>query len=135
MVKASRRHASWLVSRSLTWLLLTAAPAADVANTHAAAAPPPRSPTVALVRTPDGGIQPQAVVDNAGTVHLLYFKGEPGHGDLFYARLAEGATTFSPALRVNSEPGSVIATGSVRGGQMALGRAGFVHVAWNASRP
>ena len=88
-----------------------------------------------LVRTPEGGIQPQAVVDNAGTVHLLYFKGEPGHGDLFHTRLPDGATTFSPALRVNSEPGSVIATGSVRGGQMALGRGGFVHVAWNASRP
>src|SRR5829696_102257 len=39
-----------------------------------------------------------------------------------------------PALRVNSEPGSVIATGSVRGGQIALGRAGFVHVTWSASR-
>lgn len=99
-----------------------------------------RTPTraaerVTLVRTPDGGIQPQAVVDRAGTVHLLFFKGDPGHGDLFYTRLPSGTTTFTPALRVNSEPGSAIATGSVRGGQIALGRGGFVHVAWNASRP
>jgi hypothetical protein len=90
---------------------------------------------VTLLRTPDGGIQPQAAVDAAGTVHLLYFNGDPAHGDLFYARLPDGAAAFTPAVRVNSEPGSVIATGSVRGGQMALGRAGFVHVAWNASRP
>ena len=123
----------WIVSllRALTFLLLATAGTASVAGT----AVPMSSVGLTLVRTPDGGIQPQATVDNEGTVHLLYFKGEPGHGDLFYTRLPNGATTFTPALRVNSEPGSVIATGSVRGGQMALGRGGFVHVAWNASRP
>ena len=125
----ARRYVMFLPS--LTLLLLIGSGAARIVGVAA----PQRSVNVTLVRTPEGGIQPQAVVDAAGTVHLLYFKGEPGHGDLFYARLPEGATTFSPALRVNSEPGSVIATGSVRGGQMALGRAGVVHVAWNASRP
>jgi len=115
----------------LTLLLVTVLAPAEIVTSSAAA----RNVGVTLVRTPEGGIQPQAVVDNAGTAHLLYFKGDPGHGDLFYARMPDGATTFSPAVRVNSEPGSVIATGSVRGGQMALGRGGFVHVAWNASRP
>jgi hypothetical protein len=112
-------------------LLLTGTAAPDIAGTSAIA----RSVGVTLARTPEGGIQPQAAVDAAGTVHLLYFKGDPGHGDLFYARLPHGAEAFTPALRVNSEPGSAIATGSVRGGQITLGRTGFVHVAWNASRP
>lgn len=117
--------------RSRALLLIAAVAAAGAA----AAGAPPRAAGVTLLRTPDGGIQPQAVVDDAGTLHLLYFKGDPAHGDLFYSRLPDGAATFTPPLRVNSEAGSVIATGSVRGGQIALGRTGFVHVAWNASRP
>src|SRR5215216_6268880 len=31
------------------------------------------APTVSLVRTPDGGIQPQAAVDVQGTLHLIYY--------------------------------------------------------------
>lgn len=119
------------MKRRLLTCLLTAAATASITGEGA----PTRSAAVTLVRTPDAGIQPQAAVDDAGTVHLLYFNGDPAHGDLFYTRLPDGATRFTPALRVNSEPGSVIATGSVRGGQIALGRGGFVHVAWNASRP
>ena len=38
---------------------------------------------VTLLRTPNGGIQPQAVVDAKGALHLIYFKGEAGGGDLF----------------------------------------------------
>ena len=132
-------HHNWVslfdrpcVSRVLSLTLLVLAGAgAPIAGTRATV----RSGGVTLVRTPDNGIQPQAAMDAAGTVHLLYFKGDPAHGDLFYSRSPNGAATFTPVLRVNSEPGSVIATGSVRGGQLALGRGGFVHVAWNASRP
>jgi hypothetical protein len=93
-----------------------------------AADPPGR---VAILRTPDGGIQPQAVVDDAGVVHLIYFKGEPSGGDLFYVRSTPGTTEFSKPVRVNSQPGSAIALGTIRGGQLALGRDGRVHVAWN----
>jgi hypothetical protein len=53
-----------------------------------------------VVATPDGGIQPQAVADEAGVVHVIYFKGEPGHGDLFYARSKPGTTEFSMSLRM-----------------------------------
>ncbi|MFL5340786.1 MAG: sialidase family protein [Gemmataceae bacterium] len=87
---------------------------------------------VEVVATPDGGIQPQAVADAQGTIHLIYFKGEPGNGDLFYIR-RETTGRSSPPLRVNSQPGSAIATGTIRGGQIALGRGGRVHVAWNGS--
>jgi hypothetical protein len=95
---------------------------------------PQANPRVELLATPNGGIQPQAVIDSAGTIHLLYFKGEPGGGDLFYVRRKAGDAGFSTPLSVNSETGTAIATGSVRGGQIALGRNGWIHVAWNGSK-
>ncbi|HEX6975656.1 MAG TPA: hypothetical protein VF147_14725, partial [Vicinamibacterales bacterium] len=41
--------------------------------------------------------------------------------------------TFSPPLRVNSIAGSAMATGNVRGGQVAIGRDGRPHVTWNGA--
>jgi hypothetical protein len=92
-------------------------------------------PSVAIVALPDDGIQPQAVVDAGGLTHVLYFKGEPGGGDLYYVRLAKPDQKTSQPVRVNSVEGSALATGSVRGGQIALGRDGRVHVAWHGSKP
>ncbi len=34
---------------------------------------------------------------------------------------------------MNSQPGSAIAIGTIRGGQVAVGRGGRIHVAWNGS--
>jgi hypothetical protein len=90
-------------------------------------------PAVTLLRAPNRGIQPQAVVDRQGTVHMIYFHGEPGHGDISYVRLKKGQESFSSPLRVNSTPGSSIAVGNIRGPQMAIGKNGRVHVAWNGS--
>ena len=50
---------------------------------------------VTLMKTPDGGIQPQAMVDASGTLHLIAFKGNPGAGDLFYYRRSPGSAGFS----------------------------------------
>lgn len=86
-----------------------------------------------LIRVPQGGIQPQAAVDEKGTIHLIYFAGEPRQGDLFYVRSTDAGATFSPAVRVNSQPGSAITAGTIRGGQIAIGKNGRVHVAWNGS--
>ncbi len=87
---------------------------------------------VALLRVPNGGIQPQAVVDAKGTLHLIYFKGDdPGAGDLFYVRREAAAERFSEPIRVNSRPRSACAVGSVRGGQIAVGKGGRPHVVWN----
>ena len=88
---------------------------------------------VETLRTPDGGIQPQAVVDAKGTLHLIYMKGEAA-ADIYYVRRARGAKEFSAPVRVNSQPGSAIAVGTIRGAQLAVGRNGRVHVAWNGSR-
>src|SRR5262249_53626121 len=90
-------------------------------------------PSNELVRVPDAGIQPEAVVDGTGTLHLLYFAGEPRGGDLFYVRSPDYGKTFSARIRVNSQRGSAIATGTIRGGQLAIGRGGTVHVVWNGS--
>ena len=96
-------------------------------------------PTVAaaevkLLRTPDRGIQPQAIRDAKGVLHLLYLKGDPAAGDLFYLRQDPGSDRFSAPIKVNATPGAAVATGSVRGGQMALGKDGRVHVVWFGSR-
>jgi hypothetical protein len=94
-----------------------------------------RNPEITTLRVPHGGIQPQAVMDNAGTLHLLYYVGNPSHGDLFYVKSKDTGATWSNPLQVNSKPGTAIATGTIRGGQMALGKDGIVHVAWNGSSP
>ena len=88
---------------------------------------------VKLVRTPEGGLQPQALIDAGGVLHLIYLKGDPKACDVLYARRDAGRTNFSQPLRVNSEPGAAIAVGTIRGAQLALGRSGRVHVAWNGA--
>ena len=90
--------------------------------------------TVSLLRTPHGGIQPQAAVDAAGTMHLIYFKGEPAAGDIYYVRRERGEDKFSPPIRVNSHPDSAVAMGTIRGAQLAIGKGGRVHVVWNGSK-
>src|SRR6516162_2411734 len=86
---------------------------------------------VIVERTPHAGIQPQAVVDSTGVLHVVYFRGAPEAGDLFYVRRLPGETTYSAPLRVNSQPGSAIATGTIRGAHIAIGRQERVHIAWN----
>ena len=89
---------------------------------------------VTLLRTPGNGVQPQALLDERGTLHLIYLAGEPGASDVFYVKRAAGQAEFSTPLRVNSQPGSAIATGTIRGAQLALGKGGRVHVVWNGSQ-
>jgi hypothetical protein len=90
-------------------------------------------PRVSVERTPDGGLQPQIVVDSRKTVHLLYYAGDAKAGNLFYTHGSNG--TWKKPLRVNSRDGSAIAAGTIRGGQMAVGARGRVHIAWNGSKP
>src|SRR6187551_3151894 len=80
------------------------------------------SKKITVLRAPNGGIQPQAAVDAAGVVHLIYYKGDAGGGDVFYVRREMNTENFSKPIQVNSQPGSAIAAGSIRGAQLALGR-------------
>jgi hypothetical protein len=88
---------------------------------------------VLVSRVPHGGIQPQIAAEPNGTVHMIYFSGDPKGGNLFYVRSAAFGEAFSRPLRVNSQEGSVTAMGTIRGGQIAIGESGRVHVAWNGS--
>jgi hypothetical protein len=88
---------------------------------------------VSTIRVPNGGIQPQ-VVERDGIVHLLYFSGDPQKGDLFYVRSKDYGFTFSKPIPVNRAP-DAMAIGNIRGAQLAVGRNGRVHVAWNGVEP
>ncbi len=90
-------------------------------------------PRVDVLHVPDGGIQPDVVVDAAGVLHLVYLTGPPGTADVFYTSSRDGGQGFATSVRVNSQPGSAVATGTIRGAQLALGRDGRVHVVWNGS--
>ena len=86
--------------------------------------------TVSLLRLPEGGRLPHAVIDNAGTVHVVYFEGEPRSGDLRYVTRPIDAVTWSEPMYVNSQPGTVVGIGPIDGGQIALGKNDRVHVVW-----
>ena len=91
------------------------------------------SDKVNTLRVPEGGIQPQAVVDAKGGVHLIYFKGDPANGDIFYVKLSPDGAKFSKPIQVNSNAESAIAVGNVRGPHIAIGKNERVHVAWMGS--
>ena len=88
------------------------------------------SEAVTLLRLPEGGRLPRAVVDGNGTVHAVYFQGEPRAGDLLYVSRARDAAGWSEPRYVNSEPGTVVGIGPIDGGQIALGKDGRLHVVW-----
>lgn len=100
----------------------------------AASLPNSGAPQVALVRVPNRGLQPQAAMAADGTLRLVYFSGEPGHGDLYAVSSKDGGLSWTAPVRVNSESGSAIATGNIRGAHVALGRGDRMHVAWNGSQ-
>jgi len=88
---------------------------------------------VLIARVPGDGVQPEVAIDREGAVHLVYLAGSPAAANVFYARSEDGGGTFSTPVRVNSQPGSAIATGTIRGAYLAVGRDGRIHVVWNGS--
>src|SRR5260370_21621702 len=87
---------------------------------------------VQVLSVPQNGIQPQLIV-GGNTIHLIYFAGTPKNGDIFYRRSQDLGRTFSPPIRVNSQEGSAIAIGTIRGAQISLGKQDRAHVAWSGS--
>ena len=116
-------------TRSRVWALVLSCCCLGLSATAAV------SERVTLLRTPDGGIQPQAAVDSRGTVHLIYYKGDNMNGDMLHVRQQPGQESFSKPIQVNSKPGSAMAAGTIRGAQLAVGRDGRAHVAWNGHAP
>src|SRR5262249_58345113 len=58
---------------------------------------------------------------------------DTGRANVYYVRKPAGSERFSKRMQVNSQSGSAIAIGSIRGAHLAVGRANRVHVAWNGS--
>ena len=89
---------------------------------------------VSIIRTPHDGLQPLAQVDANGVLHLVYFKGEAAHGDLFYVQRAKDGAAFSDPVRINHIDGAAMAIGTIRGAHFALGRDRHLHIAWMGSK-
>lgn len=100
-------------------------------------AKPERAAAVVLQALPEGGIQPQSAVDSKGRVHVVFFKGKPEAGDLYYYRynVNSGPASASAPIRVNTQAETAIATGTIRTEQVAIGRDDRVHVVWNGLAP
>lgn len=82
---------------------------------------------------PEPGLQPQVIVSASGIVHLVYLKGDPKACDIRYATRPSDGVDWSMPVTVNSEVGSAIAAGTIRGAQVALGKDGSVQVIWNGN--
>jgi hypothetical protein len=108
----------------LIFLLHPAAVANQAGNSQAG--------KVSVIRVPNRGIQPQTLTGAKGSVHLIYYQGDPARGDVYYVRSDDG-TRFSKPLPVNRHPRSAIAMGNIRGAHLAVGKNGRVHVAWMGS--
>lgn len=86
---------------------------------------------VRVESVPEGGIQPQVLVDAKNSVHLVYLKGDPKASDIRYTHRPVTSPTWAEPVTVNSIVGSAVAMGTIRGAQLALGREGSVQVVWN----
>ncbi len=90
-------------------------------------------PRTRVLRVPEGGIQPQTAMDVRGGLCMIYFSDDANSGNIHYVYRAPRTTRFSKPIRVNSQPGSAVAAGTVRGPQMALGPDGRPYVVWFGS--
>lgn len=88
---------------------------------------------VRLQRVPESGLQPDAVIDSQGRVHLIYLAGDPKKSDIHYVQRSSPTAPWSEPVRVNSQTGSAVAIGTVRGPRLVLAGPDSVAVVWNGS--
>lgn len=117
----------------LLWSVLFVCPLVMLQFTRIALATPADAASVTVLRTPNGGIEPQAVLGHDGVLRMIYFEGNAGAGNIEYVERQPHALEYSAPIRVNSQPDSAVARGAVRGPQMAVGRDGRVYVIWFGS--
>ncbi len=91
------------------------------------------SAAVSFASLPAGSVQPEVAVDGSGRIHSIWLSGEARSADVFYQRRNPDGTTSGEPVRVNHQPGSAIAIGTVRGARIAVGDGGEVHVIWVGS--
>ena len=92
-------------------------------------------PDVTVLRAPADAKLPQVAIDDAGTLHLVYYMGSMTSGDLFHVSRAPGATDWSTPQQVNSQPHRVTGVGPIDGGQIAIDPDGRLHVTWFHNDP
>lgn len=83
-------------------------------------------------QVPEGGLQPEVAVAGDGRIHLVYLRGDPNAAEVRYTSRKPGEQ-WEGSKTVNSIAGSGVATGSIRGPQLALGGGSTVHVLWNGA--
>jgi hypothetical protein len=95
---------------------------------------PPKNqpPVVKVVRLPQGGTHPRAVLKK-GVLHLVYFAGDPEAGDVIYLRSLDDGATYSPPQRLNGRPGSAALDDAGTGPQFGVDETGRVHVIWTGA--
>ncbi len=94
-------------------------------------------PDVRVLPLPEGALVPDAMMDGAGVLHMVYGLGD----DAWYVRSADNGRTFSPPVKVNTV-GKVTLKMGERGPKLALGQGGMltnarvrvwapsIHVVW-----
>lgn len=85
----------------------------------------PELPDIRVVPLPDGGIAPDVVMDDAGTLHLAYFDKD----NVYYMQSDDEGRSYSEPVRVNSLEGTAQA-GLFRGPDLDVSSRGRVHVVW-----
>ncbi len=91
------------------------------------------SAAVEFHRLPEGGMQPRLAVAADRSIHMVWLGGDPKASDVFYRHHSADTSPSGAPVRINSQPGSAIAIGTIRGPQIAVGRDGRAHVVWNGS--
>lgn len=84
------------------------------------------APVVTIAHLPAGAAVPDAFVDPAGRVHVVYGKDH----DIWYAVSADAGISWTSPIRVNDVAGAADEPGLFRGPGLALGTSGRVHVVW-----
>lgn len=88
---------------------------------------------IAWIRLPPGAMQPELASDRSGRLHAVWLSGPAGASEVNYASLGDAGRISPPPMRVNSQAGSAIAMGTIRGARIAVSPNGTIHVVWNGS--
>jgi hypothetical protein len=81
--------------------------------------------TMKIIRAPSGSLVPDAVVDDRGTLHVVYGLNHTA----YYLQSTNNGLTFTSPVKANSS-GTVETEMGERGPKLAVGRDGVIHVVW-----